>query len=226
MGLDGVELVMEFEDSFGVELTDEETIAAQTPRMVIDLILSKLETAQETGCLSQRAFYLVRRTLTEHVGVARRAITADTELRTLIGRNRAAQLWPTLERAVQARVWPALARPALLVAALYTLGCAVFVGAFFAALPTGVIEGAGFAFVVTLVFAVAVTLAIERYQTRIPDELRQIRDLIPYAGTSDQIAWTREKVSLIVKMLVIEQLGLSESDYHEDARFAEDLGMD
>jgi hypothetical protein len=73
--------------------------------------------------------------------------------------------------------------------------------------------------------AVIAILAPERWRTRIPRQLKKIRDLVPYAGTSDHITWTREKVSLTVKMLVMEQLGLSESDYHEDARFAEDLGL-
>lgn len=228
MGLDGVELVMEFEEAFEVELTDEEAIAALTPRIVIDLIVSKLETAQETGCPSQRAFYLLRRSLIEHVGAARRAIRPDSDLRGLIGIDRAAQAWPALEQAVQARVWPALVRPPLLVAVLYTLACVVCTGffiVFLSAVHIGIAHAAAFTFCGTLFFAVVATLATERYRTRIPDELRQIRDLVPYAVTSDQFAWTREKVSLMVKVIVIEQLGLSESDYHEDASFAEDLGL-
>ena len=34
MGLDGVELVMALEESFGVELKDDEVVKAVTPRMV------------------------------------------------------------------------------------------------------------------------------------------------------------------------------------------------
>jgi acyl carrier protein len=36
MGLDSVELVMEFEEAFGIELKDEEVTKIVTPRMVID----------------------------------------------------------------------------------------------------------------------------------------------------------------------------------------------
>lgn len=70
MGLDGVELVMELEEAFGVELEDEALVELTTPRKAIDLILSRLETVQENMCLSQRAFYLLRRALTEHSGAA------------------------------------------------------------------------------------------------------------------------------------------------------------
>ena len=43
MGLDSVELVMEFEETFGVELTDEEVVKTTTPREVGDLVFSKLK---------------------------------------------------------------------------------------------------------------------------------------------------------------------------------------
>lgn len=156
MGLDSVELVMEFEEAFGVELKDEEAIKLRTPGMVIE---------------------------------------------------------------------PSLVRPGPLVAALYALACAVFLGVFFVALPIGIAGAALYAALGTLVFAFVAILATERCRTRIPQDLRRIRDLVPYAGSSDRIEWTRQKVATVVKVIVMEQLGLSESDYREDADFAKDLGL-
>lgn len=53
-----------------------------------------------------------------------------------------------------------------------------------------------------------------------------MRDLVPFAVTSDEIAWTRDQVAAIVKDLVKEQLGVSEEQYREDASFIADFGMD
>jgi hypothetical protein len=53
----------------------------------------------------------------------------------------------------------------------------------------------------------------------------KIRALVPFAVTSDAIAWTRDQVASLVKKLVIEQLGLREEQYREDAHFVKDLGM-
>jgi len=225
MGLDSVELVMEFEEAFGVELKDEEVIELRTPGMVIDLILSKLAVAPQTVCWSQRAFYLLRRALMEHAGAAREAIRPDSELRSVIHPSRVPHVWPALERAIQARIWPSLVRPGPLVAALYALACVVFLGVLFMALPMGIARAGLYAVLGTLAFAFAAILATERYRMRIPQDLRRIRDLVPYAGSSDWIEWTREKVSTIVKVIVMRQLGLSESDYREDADFAKDLGL-
>jgi len=225
MGLDSVELVMEFEEAFGVELTDEEAIKLRTPGMVIDLVLTKLAVVPQIECGSQRAFYLLRRALIEHAGAAREAIRPDSELQSLIHPGRVSHVWPALGRAIQAKVWPSLVRPGPLVAALYGLACVVFLGVLFLALPSGVAGAALYAVFGTLAFAYAAILATERCRTRIPQNLRRIRDLVPYAGSSDRIEWTRQKVSTVAKVIVMEQLGLSESDYREDADFAKDLGL-
>ncbi len=49
--------------------------------------------------------------------------------------------------------------------------------------------------------------------------------LMEYAGTSERIAWTREKVAVVVKVIVMEQLGLAEAEYREDADFIRDFRM-
>ncbi len=88
MGLDSVELVMEFEEAFGVELKDEEVTRIVTPRAVIDLIFSKLKTAGESICRSQRAFYTIRRVLITAFGLERNAVTPDLRFRDWIPKAR------------------------------------------------------------------------------------------------------------------------------------------
>lgn len=38
----------------------------------------------------------------------------------------------------------------------------------------------------------------------IPSRFKTVRDLVPYAITSDQIKWTREQVSVLVRQIVTE----------------------
>lgn len=47
MGLEIVELILDLEETFGVELKDEEVIEATIPRMICDLIYSKLKDKDE-----------------------------------------------------------------------------------------------------------------------------------------------------------------------------------
>lgn len=111
MGLDGVELVMVLEESFGVELKDDEVGKAVTPRMVGDLIFAQLSATDEKTCQTQRAFYVLRKELRQLFGLHRKQVTLDTPIRPLMPRRKERELWPQLGVAVAARKWPRLVRP-------------------------------------------------------------------------------------------------------------------
>ena len=63
------------------------------------------------------------------------------------------------------------------------------------------------------------------FRYRIPRRFARIRNLVPYATTSEAVAWSRDQVAALVKKLVVEMLGLREADYREDLHFIDDLGM-
>jgi len=77
-----------------------------------------------------------------------------------------------------------------------------------------------------ILFTYAEINLTKKYMTRIPRRIKTIRDLVPYAVTSEQIKWTRDQVSELVKKIVLEQLNLSEADYREEAHFIDDFGLD
>ena len=103
MGLDGVELVLAFEEAFGVTITDAEAEASITPAVVIDLIFGKLRSSDEQVCVSQRAFYLLRRGLARTLGASRRSVTLGTDVRSLIVGRSEREMWHDLKATVQAR---------------------------------------------------------------------------------------------------------------------------
>jgi acyl carrier protein len=239
MGLDGVELVMQFEETFGIRITDEEATRCRTPRMVIDVILSKLEGTDERVCRSQRAFYIIRRTLVRVFGLERKSITPDMHFRDFIPESREKELWEQIRATLKPRNWPGLARLAWLSSSLRTIGLAVFLGA----TVFGIIQGpwrtgtAGWVqlvfvsiyggAVLTILYGVIASLLTRSYCLYLPADVRSIRDMIPYAITSDYMpAWTRADVAAAVKRIVIDQLGIDEASYTEDSRFVEDFNMD
>ena len=67
MGLDAVEIVLRVEKTFGVDLPDAELESAATVGDLYKLLLSKLDGSY--ACLSSRAFYRVRRSMVEVLGV-------------------------------------------------------------------------------------------------------------------------------------------------------------
>jgi hypothetical protein len=59
----------------------------------------------------------------------------------------------------------------------------------------------------------------------VPGRIQTIRDLIPFAMTSDKILWTREDVARVIREVVFEVLAPPEAIYHENADFVRDLGL-
>jgi len=237
MGLDSVELVMDLEDAFGIELKDEEVTETRTPRMVIDLIFSKLKAADEHVCRSQRAFYAIRKVLVQTFGLERKSITPDMQLRDRIPKSREREVWKQIRMALGPNHLRGLVRPSWLTRALMTTALALFSVIVIAMIrlswgagstvKEGVLQG-----VVLGLFAAALFGIVAGRLTRplciyIPSRMKSIRDLIPRNLASDRVTgWTREEVAVVVKRLVTEQLGLQGSDYTEDSRFRDDFNMD
>lgn len=230
MGLDGVELVMAFEESFGISISDGEAEKCVTPGMVIDLICQKLRMTDAKTCQTQRAFYLLRRALMKHTNQPRAAITPATPLDQLLSRNSASVIWPLLGQSVEARTWPKLGLPRWLSNTLWVLFgilalvMPVVLGALYPWLPfvvriVGLWLIAGF-------LTWGIIIMTRPLNCAIPRRYKTVADLVQPVLASEQIQWTRELVSKRTKEIVIEQLAIPESKYSESANFIRDLGMD
>lgn len=79
MGLDSVELVMTFEDTFGVDLIDDEAIErAATPRMVGDLIFSKLKERSKGAWTREGVSIAIKEIVTRNFGIDQSVYTEDS----------------------------------------------------------------------------------------------------------------------------------------------------
>jgi acyl carrier protein len=219
MGLDSVELAMAFEETFGVTISDAEAVKCGTPADVIALVLGKIQTSGTKGCLSQRGFYVLRRALTEALGIDRRAVTLDTGVRSLCSGKSDPELWESLKSATKARSWPSLVRPRWLVGCLWLLTGVVLFGLYRVTAPEFASVGASLA-------GGAGMLLTRRFENRIPRAYSRVRDLVPFAVTSSEISWSPDDVARQVKQIVMDQLGVSEEIYREDAHLVHDFGMD
>jgi acyl carrier protein len=228
MGLEMIEIALAVEEEFGIDLPDSELGFIRTPADLIDLICGLLATQGRPRCLSQQAFYRLRKGLVETTGVTRGDIRPDSRLAELAPGRNVRDWWTRLQNCIGARSWPALDRPRWLRRVIWGIAfasCACTVGWFFSklgwrGLVYGLISGLPIA-----VATGAVLLGCTRMlKYALPDKLQTVADLIPAALTSPCIDWKREDVAARVKEIVSVQLNLKESEYSEEKRFIEDLG--
>lgn len=231
MGLDAVELVRRLEDAFGVELKDDEEVTdAVTPRMVIDLIFSKLKAANERLCRSQRAFHIIRRALVQTFGLPRRLVAPDMPLRDCFPESQEKVMWEEVGSALSARDWPSLVRPRWLTCLMTVCGFVSF-GVTIAAVVhlsrNAVLPAVLAGLTAVGLFGFVADRLTRRFCVHIPANIQSIRDMMPYAMTSSRLdGWTRDEVAAVVRCLVIDQLGIGESEYTEDSSFSKDFRLD
>jgi hypothetical protein len=78
MGLDSVKLVTAVEETFDIEIADEEATSVRTVGDMLELVVSKLQTAEKSTCQSQRAFHILRRDALELFDIPRRQFRSNS----------------------------------------------------------------------------------------------------------------------------------------------------
>ncbi len=226
MGLDGVELVMTWEERFGIAIPDEATKRMRTPRMAMEYIHGTLAHPRTATCLTQRTFYRVRATFAARLGPVARRLHPSADLAALLPWDTRAATWTDLGLASGLQQWPELQRPTW-VTALILSGAA------------GIPCLAWARGLVTPGWCVALGLLLLDVGYRVTRPLA--RGLPPHARTAaaltrhlagynaevlvpPQERWTYEQVRAVVRATIVDQIGVR-PDFSDDAEFVKDLGL-
>lgn len=90
MSLESIEIVMNWEESFGISLSEAEVSSLRTPRQTMDLIAEKLEANDELArpCLTLRAFGRLRHAIADATNLPLRQIQTKARLTNLVKSER------------------------------------------------------------------------------------------------------------------------------------------
>ncbi len=232
MGLDGVEMIMEVEDRVGIEIPMEAFPRMVTVADLFDHILAalKLPTSEPT-CLSAVAFLSLRRAATT-LGARERLRPRDST-DAILPRSGRIEYWSRLQRVSEMRL-PPLKRPNWLVLAsvLSVVVVAILAGA--TALESTRSEGAAYFVGVAAGAMAAVILvsATDPFATTLPPECRTLRRLALTAlrhklQKLSELAGRRGRndVWIVLREIIVVQLGVSPDVVTPSARFIDDLGL-
>lgn len=98
VGLDGVELILEAEESFGISLADDETAKIVTVGQFNDAIMRELPRPEKKFCLSAVTFHKLRQTLLTVTGRERGEVRPSTRLDALMPRRQHKATWKRMEQ--------------------------------------------------------------------------------------------------------------------------------
>ena len=229
MGLDTVELVMAFEARFGITIQDKDAENLATTRDVIDFIYARLPHAMPASpeiCLSQRAFYRLRRAARAEFGVARNRLRPSTPLDTLVPLDDRQGAWERLRQAAGMQEWPYLVRSRttvrIITAASATTAATIL-------LTTSSYALAAAAALATAILLTRATSHLRVHFT-VPQTIGGLAEFIvakeaPTGMSPQPDGWTRAQVRQVVRSIVTDHLNVDPS-FSDDATFIDDLGAD
>ncbi len=230
VGLDLVELTISFENAFGVPIPDAVATELTTPRQVTDYIFSQLQAGAASACMSQQAFYRLRKEFVLVLGIQRSEFRPAVKLRQLLPVKSRAGVWANLRKRMGARALPDLSRPAWLVSLLLLLTILTTIAVFLYLLITyGRINTAFWSSVIVFGGVGYAAAQLTRPLKRdFGDSYQTAGDLANYLAIHSphtfKKEWTREEVARVVREITISETAVDK--YTEDSRFVEDMHLD
>ncbi len=231
MGLDTVEIVMEWEDRFGITIPDEAAQSWLTPRDAIAGIGRLLQAKDEPTCHSARAFHILRRSFQAVLQTPRQSFRPRSLLADIVPLKGRADIWRRLAEESRGPSFPRLDLPdwgqfALLFLALSGLGAPWL---FFSdeAGVLGLLASLG-----GLIIAPWLAFNAMRPVKKVfPSNCLTVADLVLFlvANHRDIVRggdkeWSREEIAAVVKETTLAY-HVPAASYREEAEFVKDLGF-
>lgn len=233
MGLDVVELMMDVEETFHITIEDDDYEEIRTVGDLHDLILKRVdkvaapEAQRDRICLTSATFLTVRRALVSLFEIPRAAIRPSSPIDHIFPRDDRLKNWDRLRNTLDLKL-PALQRPTWMVCALVAVAT-ISVAAALWLHPAGIVG------ILALTVAAVGLLALltHPFATEPGPQFATVGDLTQTllqrnyrALHTRHIGWGRERVWETLKVIIVEQLGVSPEDVRPDARFVDDLRAD
>jgi len=107
VGLEGVEIVMATEETFGISIPDEGAQQILTVRQLVDYVTTHVQTTPETPCITQRLFYRLRRGFRSEVSALVSRFDLELPLVDMLHKDQWPRVWTAVRERVGASDWPA-----------------------------------------------------------------------------------------------------------------------
>ena len=106
MGLDGVEIVMQCEETFGIDIPDKIATQLLTPAALVDFVAANVLLQATEECLSQQLFYRLRRAFRTQLKALSSTLDLDTLLKEIMHKDQWPQVWAAIRAEVGHPEWP------------------------------------------------------------------------------------------------------------------------
>lgn len=232
MGLDSVEIVVDIENAFGIQIPGREAEKIITVGDFHNVVWEHVKDRKSIKCKSQGLFYKLRVLLSDELQIRKQAITPETFLSDIIPIDNRRKLWSGFASKIEYRL------PELVLTEPYAI-FVIITGAtlIFGSLAGSIILIHFFYFTRWLYFipfaGILISILISKSldPKRIDFEQENFRELvnkisiINYAKLGVEDGFVRKEVEMIITNVIADKAGLEWNEVTPEKRICDDLGI-
>ncbi len=236
MGLDGVELIMKVEKTFGINIPDQEAEKIITVGDLHDAVWKHLEgkySEASKACKSQALFYKLRQGVIETFQLSRQDFRPNMPMNDIFPEQNRKQVYNSFAQTYQLQLpnleltpsWASFLTYVGLASILGGLACSLILLFFFDFTNwVLLIPVAG------MVLTWIISTLLNPMRTHIaPASVRQFTQQVfalNYATIIDDKGVSRKEVEMVIDHIIIDVAGVEPEEVIPGARFTDDLGID
>lgn len=231
MGLDSVELIVEVENEFQIEILDIEAENILTVGDFYECVIQKLafspDEINQARCKSQEYFYELRKVLIEDFQQERKTISPKTSLHAIFEKKKIRASWKILAEKIEVKM-PDLERPKwmnnLIIWTFLILGISVSI--------IGIISGHYYLLGIWIMVVYALEWLFKLTEPfAIHSNIESLGELVNAIISENYRALVLSKSSkndiyLILQGIISEKVGVPIKDIKYNAKIVDDLGID
>ncbi len=233
MGLDSIELVMEFEKKFGIEIPDADAEKLTTVGSVHEYIYNRIQSAKSNHCLSQHLFYKIRQYCSEYFRVSKSTINIKTNLNELFSMQNRIIEYKKFSTTIGLSV-PDLALSYKTNRLLKLTGSTLILGSLIVAfLLTSFFSYSKWLYmlpVLGVILTILLSWLLSPFRTTINPML--VKDYIykiislNYTQLTENNHLTKQEIISVINQVIVDKIGVDMEELTPEKSFTDDLGVD
>jgi hypothetical protein len=232
MGLDSVELLVEVEKTFGIEIPDLEAEKIVTVGDFYEAVWGKIKEKESDKCNSAILFYQLRTLLQKKYNIDRDKITPKTLLEDIIPKRKRRNEWKNIQKEIDL-IFPRLKLNKTISKILISFGVIGIIGGFlYAFIAYNFLDKSGYLFVIpfiTIVFLIILNKVMNPLRTSFPtQDTKELIDRIltlNYKEISRKTGTNRQEMEKIMQFIICDKAGVSIDEVRPEAKIVNDLGI-
>ncbi len=233
MGLDSVELLMEIEQRFGINIPDEEAETITTVQKMYDAVWQHLGRQHSDKCKSQILFYKCRKYFESNFHILLPHCKLDELINTIFPKSDRRNLYKKFGEETN------LELPSLILTETWKLFLNIFgiiciAGSLFVAIIAIIFFEQSKWLLIYPVVGIIITILISNMletkrviieQITLKNFIQQVL-ILNYSKLSNEFGNNRKEVEFVINQIIVEKVGVELEEISPEKSFTDDLGVD